>query len=73
MAQQSRDPLAGGCATKHDFLLVWDYNHKTIQYDKHNNLPVLYKSPGGSNAAAFLAQNMDPFSSLCQQYNNTYA
>eukprot|EP00957_Ditylum_brightwellii_P157453 11983567-Ditylum_brightwellii.AAC.1 len=25
-AQQSRDPLAGGYATKTDFLLSWDYN-----------------------------------------------
>jgi hypothetical protein len=44
--------------------LVWDYNCKTIHYDKHNNLPDLYTTPGGSNAAAFLAQNMDPFPSL---------
>eukprot|EP00957_Ditylum_brightwellii_P039923 3022438-Ditylum_brightwellii.AAC.1 len=42
VAQQSRDPLVGGYATKSDFILTWDYNCKTIQYDKHNNLPVLY-------------------------------
>ena len=70
VAQQSRDPLAGGYATKQNFLLAWDYNCKTIQYDKHNNLPVLYTTPGGTNAAAFLAQNIDPFPTL---YANKHA
>ena len=64
VAQQSRDPLAGGCATKTDFLLAWDYNCKTINYDKHNNLHVLYITPGGTNASSYLAKSMEPFPSL---------
>eukprot|EP00957_Ditylum_brightwellii_P122548 9345188-Ditylum_brightwellii.AAC.1 len=64
VAQQSRDPLTGDYATNLDFILAWDYNCKIIQYDKHNNLPVLFTTPGGFKASAYLAKNMDSFSSL---------
>eukprot|EP00957_Ditylum_brightwellii_P176720 13460503-Ditylum_brightwellii.AAC.1 len=44
VAQQSRDPFAGGYTTK-KYFLAWDYHTKIVSYDKHNNLPVLYTTP----------------------------
>eukprot|EP00957_Ditylum_brightwellii_P092821 7067366-Ditylum_brightwellii.AAC.1 len=49
VAQQSRDPLAGGYTTKPNYILAWDYHTNTVLYDKHNNLPVLHTTLGGSN------------------------
>ena len=47
VAQQSKDPPAGGYTTKTNYVLAWDYHTKTVSYEKHNNLPVLHTTPGG--------------------------
>ena len=45
LAKQSRDPNAGLLVSKHICRLLWDFHTKTLKYNEHSNLPIIYTTP----------------------------
>ena len=57
LAQQNKDPQAGGHILAEHLLLKWDGNIKTVKYNTNSNLPIIATAPGGARAAAFISKH----------------
>ena len=57
IAQQSKDPLAGGDVRADACYLRWNGLLKTVPYQTGSNLPILYTLPGGKIAQTYIAKH----------------